>query len=205
MHRRTFSSVLLLSPLIVYAQASATSRIAILTDLVNAIGAAGQAISKLTAGFKDLVVAGRDTYDYVSAKRERNRLIDISRRTTNLISTQNILVVGSLDEYLGMHEPNDMDWARVIQNVGTTLSSVRELLRDVQHEDGSFVLESAFGTLNETLSSRSALLSQLAAMPAPKSKDEIMLLQKASAKYKVLIANAKQAIGELNSYVKSKE
>ena len=203
MHRRSFLFVLLLSPIIARAQAGAASRIAILTDLVNAIGAAGEAISKLTAGFRDLVVAGKDSYKYVAAARERDRLIDLSRRTTNLIATQNIRVMENLDQYLAERNPTQYDWAKVVRNIEATLGSVQALLADVQAEDGSFVLEPAFLTLNQTLSSRASLLRQLAAMPAPTSKEELSLLRQASAKYKLLIANAKEAVTQLNAYVKS--
>ncbi|MEF8722447.1 MAG: hypothetical protein V5B30_07580 [Candidatus Accumulibacter delftensis] len=194
---------LLLSPLISRAQAGAAARIAILTDLVNAIGAAGEAISKLTAGFKDLVVAGKDSYNYVAATRERDRLLDLSRRTTNLIVTQNIQVVESLDQYLSERHPTKDDWEKVIRNIEATLVSVRELVADVQAENGSFVLEPAFLTLNQTLSSRASLLSQLAAMRTPNSKEELSLLQQASANYKLLIANAREAVMQLNAYIKS--
>lgn len=207
MHRRSFLFALILSPLIARAQAgavsSAASSIAILTDLVNAIGAAGEAISKLTAGFRDLVVAGKDSYKHVAASRERDRLIDLSRRTTSLIATQNIRVVENLDQYLAERNPTQDDWAKVVRNIEATLGSVQALLADVQAEDGSFVLEPAFLTLNQTLSSRVSLLTQLAAMPAPTSKKELSLLRQASAKYKLLIANAKEAVTQLNAYVKS--
>lgn len=203
MHRRSFFFLLLLSPLIVRAQGGAAARIAILTDLVNAIGAAGEAISKLTAGFKDLVVAGKDSYKYVAAARERDRLIDLSRRTTNLIATQNIRVVENLDQYLVEHNPTQDDWEKVVRNIEATLGSVQALLADVQAEDGSFVLEPAFLTLNQTLSSRASLLTQLASMPAPTSKEELSLLRQASTKYKQLIANAKEAVTQLNTYIKS--
>ncbi|MCP5235610.1 MAG: hypothetical protein H6945_07715 [Zoogloeaceae bacterium] len=203
MHRRSFLFELLLSPLIARAQGGAASRIAILTDLVNAIGAAGDAISKLTAGFRDLVVAGKDSYKFVAAARERDRLIDLSRRTTNLIATQNIRVVENLDQYLAERNPTQDDWAKVVRNIEATLGSVQALLADVQAEDGSFVLEPAFLTLNQTLSSRASLLTQLAAMPAPTSKEELALLRQASAKYKLLIANAREAVTQLNAYVKS--
>jgi hypothetical protein len=202
-HRRFFLLSLLLSPLISRAQAGAAARIAILTDLVNAIGAAGEAISKLTAGFKDLVVAGKDSYNYVAATRERDRLLDLSRRTTNLIVTQNIQVVESLDQYLAERHPTKDDWEKVIRNIEATLVSVRELVADVQAENGSFVLEPAFLTLNQTLSSRASLLSQLAAMRTPNSKEELSLLQQASANYKLLIANAREAVMQLNAYIKS--
>jgi hypothetical protein len=203
MDRRSFVCTLLLSPLIARAQAGAAAKIAILTDLVSAIGAAGEAISKLTAGFKDLVVAGKDSYKYVAAARERDRLIDLSRRTTNLIAAQNIRVVESLDQYLAERNPTQDDWAKVVRNIEATLGSVQKLLADVQAEDGSFVLEPAFLTLNQTLSSRASLLTQLAAMPAPSSKKELSILRQASEKYKLLIANAREAVTQLNAYIKS--
>jgi len=40
-------------------------------------------------------------------------------------------------------------------------------------------------------------------MPAPTSKEELALLRQASAKYKLLSANAKEAVTQLNTYVKS--
>ncbi|WP_094697265.1 hypothetical protein [Aeromonas sp. A35_P] len=203
MHRRLFMFALLLSLLIARVQASPAARITLLTDLVNAIGAAGEAVSKLTAGFKDLVVAGKDSYKYVAAARERDRLISLSRRTTNLIVSQNIRVVESLDQYLAERNPTQDSWARVIWNIEATLGSVQELLTDVQSEDGSFVLEAAFLTLNQTLSSRVSLLTQLATIPAPSSKEELALLRQASAKYKLLIENAREAVTQLNTYIKS--
>jgi hypothetical protein len=176
----------------------------VLRELVEALGAAGEAISKLTVGFKDLVVTGAAGYNYVAAARERDRLIDISRRTANLITSQNIRVVQGLDDYLALKNPSERDWAQMVGSVGTTLSSVRVLLADVQSEKGEFVLEPAFLTLNKTLAARSSLLQKLAAMPAPDTEEERKLLLQASAKYKVLIANAEQAVGELNAYVKAK-
>jgi len=203
MHRRPFLFSLLLSPLVASAQSGVAARVAILTDLVKAIGAAGDAISKLTAGFKELVIAGKDSYTYVAAARERDRLIDLSRRTTNLIATQNIQVVESLDQYLAKRHPTQDNWAKVVRNIEATLGSVRELLADVQAVDGSFVLESAFLTLNQTLASRASLLSQLATMPAPTSKEELTLLRQANAKYKLLIEIAREAVTQLNAYIKS--
>lgn len=203
MHRRNFTIALALSPLLVRAEENSASRIAILTDLVDAIGAAGEAISKITAGFKDLVIAGKDSYKYVAAERERSRLIDISRRTATLIASQNSSLVASLDEYIAKRVPGEEDWAQVSKNVGITLLAVQELLSDVQNEDGSFVLEPAFLTLNQTLSSRVSLLTRLTGMSAPRTKEERELLRRASANYKALIKNATDAVAQLNAYVKT--
>jgi hypothetical protein len=189
----------------VWSQSPSATNIALLRELVDALGAAGDAISKLTDGFKHLIVTGVSGYDYIAAERERARLIDISRRTANLIVTQNIRVVQSLDDYLDLESPTNEDWQRVAYNLNLTLTSVRELLQDVQTENGEFVLEPAYLLLNQTLAARSSLLEQLINYPAPTSTDEREMLRQASVKYKVLIENAKQAIKELNTYVKSQQ
>lgn len=189
--------------MLAHAQGETASRISILTDLINAIGAAGDAISKLTAGIKDLVIAGNDAYKYVSAKRERDRLIRLSQKFIILMAAKNAPVVESLDEYIAQRHPTQKDWSKVVQNVNSTLLSVQELLTDVQHEDSSFVLEPAFLTLNQALTSRTSLLSKLADMPAPTTNEALGLLRQASAKYKVLIANTKEAVAQLNIYIKT--
>lgn len=205
MLRRTFLLTTFLLPPLAWAQSGAVGRIAILRELVDAIGAAGEAISKLTAGFKDLVVTSAAGYNYVSAERERSHLIDISRRTTNLIVTQNVRVVQSLDEYLEIKHPSDEDWRQVIGNVDSTLVTVHTLLSDVQSEKSDFVLEPAFATLNRTLAGRVSLLQQLSHMGPPTTLEERKLLAQASEKYKVLIANAERAVVELNAYVKARK
>lgn len=205
MLRVSFLLALLALPISAFGQGAPTDRIAILTDLVNAIGAAGKAISDITAGVKDLVVAGKDAYSYVAAERERNRLNDIVRRTTNLIASQNARVVRSLDEYLAQHNPTAYDWNEVVANINSTLTSVQELLADVEKENGSFVNQNAALALKKTLAARSVLLERLAAVAPPFSKEERVLLKKASGEYKILIANAEAAVNELNTYITAKK
>lgn len=205
MKRRTFFVTVFSIPTAALAQAESAIRLAILTDLVKAIGAAGDAISKLTEGFKTLVVAGNDSYNYIAAERERARLIDISRRTAQLIATRNVLVIESIAQYLEAPKRRQEDWSRVVVHVDDTLNSVKLLLSDVQQEDGSFILEPAYLTLNEVLSGRVRLLDQLAAMRAPESREELALLSAANEKYKTLVARATVAVTELNTYVKGKK
>lgn len=203
MHRRTFTLALLLVPAIAGAQVGVDVRLAVLTDFVKAIGAAGEAISKLTEGFRTLVVAGNDSYKYVAAEREKSRLIDISRRTTELIARHNIAVIESIDQYIASPKRTQQDWTRVVLNVEATLSAVQRLLLDVQGENGSFVLEPAYLTLNQVLSGRVRLLGQLAAMAPPESAEELALLAQANENYRVLVDRATEAVGQLNAYVKS--
>lgn len=60
MNRRLFLFSLVAFPASSFGQASAISRIAIFTDIVTAVGAAGKSISDFTTGIKDLVIAGKD-------------------------------------------------------------------------------------------------------------------------------------------------
>lgn len=205
MDRRSFFLGSMLIPVVSFSQELTHPRIAILTDIVNAVGAAGKALSDLTNGLRSLVEAGSDAYNYVSAQRDEERLTEIVRRTGNLIFSQNAVMVRSLDEYLALKAPGDQDWRVVARNIESTLSTVNELLVDVQNEKGSFVKQDASLTLKGALASRSSLLGKLSGMNPPFNRSERVMLQKISAEYKVLIANAEGALKELNAYLRTKK
>lgn len=206
MQRRSITLAAVLLPATALPQTpAAVNRVGVLTDLVTAIGAAGEAISKLTAGFRELADAGKDSYQYVAAARERDRLMNISRGVTDLVISQSTTVVQSLDEYLA-HDKRDLSsWLEVVSHIERTLVKVHAVLEDVKKEDGSFILEPAYFSLRETLTARSTLLEKLGTVAPPHSKSEITLLRQASAQYKRLINNAKTAVGELNRYIKGKK
>lgn len=183
--------------------ASSLSKIAILKDLVEAIGAAGDAIASLTDGVAHLVVTGSDAWSYVSAKRERNRLLDISSRTVDLIAQKNVRVVTAIENYLSIQNPTSDQWRTVTAALNRTLSDVLNLLEDVRSERGDFVLQPAYLTLHTSLNSRASALQQLSTLPPPTSTEERELLRQANEKYKVLISNATKALVELNKYIAS--
>lgn len=181
--------------------ASLNPRIALLQDLVDAIGAAGDAISKLTDGVAHLVVTSVNGYNYLAAVRERNRLIDISSRTAFLIAQKNVMVIDSIESYLRIQNPTPEQWSAVTTALNMTLTEVLNLLNDVREERGDFVLQPAYLSLNISLNSRAAALQQLSTLSPPTTPEERQLLQQASDKYKILISNAKKAVTELNKYV----
>jgi hypothetical protein len=205
MNRRFLLLTLFTLPISVAAQSTAAARIAILTDLVNAIAAAGKAISALTDGVKDVVVASSSAYDYIAAKRELNRLNDIVRRTGNLIASQNSLVVKSLDDYLEKKQPTEADWETIAGNIGKTLTTVYELSSDIEQENGSFVNQDASLALKEAFAARVSILNRLSTMRPPFSSQERVALRQISKEYKVLIANARAAIKQLNTFIATKE
>ena len=92
----------------------------------------------------------------------------------------------------------------LVRHLNNTLIYVQELLQDVRAENSDFVLEPAYLMLNRTLTDRSSLLVQLSSLPAPTSAEEREILRYASHKYKILIANAEEAVKALNAYVKGK-
>jgi hypothetical protein len=108
-------------------------------------------------------------------------------------------------EYLTLPNPSVGDWQRVVRNLDATLSSVRVLLGDVQKERSDFVLEPLYLALSRTHTARSSLLGQLATLPAPSAPEEREALCQGNEKYKLLIANAEQAVLELNAYVKARK
>ena len=201
MRRRIF--VMALAWVWPQVQAVGSERLVVLNQLLATVSAAAQAMSQLAKGLKDWLILGQATYSVFSAERERSRLIAISKGMTALVVSQNAGLIQTLDQYLGAKAPTENDWARVLTQVEATLVAVQVLLKDLQAENGPVVFEPVFLTLNQTLSSRTALLDTLLDMPVPHDAPERQVLHKVSRAYKVLIANARQALYELNRYVKS--
>ncbi len=181
---------------------SQASKLAVLKEAIDAVGAAGDAIAKLTDGIKHLVVTGAQGYDYVSAQREYARLKDLSARSRSLIMEQRVHVVENIDEYLQLSAPTQDDWRRVAEKLGSTLKDVNALLTDVQNERSDLVLEDAYAKLSSSLAARANLLGKLAAMDPPVSPEERAMLQTLQEKYQVLLKNFEAAIEELNLYIK---
>lgn len=203
--RLLITLVLIVMPLIAHAQETAASRINLFKDAVEAIGATGDAIAKLTDGIKHLVIAGADGYNYVSAERERDRLIRLSARATDLGSINQQIVVRSIDEYLMMSNPSKADWDAVNEGIRNVIQGVKGLLDDVRNERSDFVLEESYSKLVSTLGSRALLIDKLASLPAPSTVEERAELARINIEYKRLLANFKEAISELNAYLKHKK
>ena len=207
MKRRFFlwlTSSLLVFPSNAWAQLPPNADpIAIFRELVKALTEANGLISMLPGVFKHL-----------TDKRERQRLLDISRRTVFLITTRNIPTSEIIDMYLATHKsfnseenfvPFATTWQEVVSSLNETLSYVYELLEDVQSEKGGFVLEPEYLELSKTLTSRTSLLKKLSGLPEPSTPEEYELLHLANSKYKLLISNTEELVGGLNAYIKGKE
>lgn len=176
----------------------------IFKEVIEALGAAGDAIAKLTDGIKHLVVTGNDGYEYISAKREHSRLIDLSARLSHLSGHYNIRVVESIDEYLKKENPTIYDWYTVQAGIEKAITEVHSILQDVKEERSDFVLEEAYFTLSETINTRATLLSRLEAIPQPAADEQLEDLRTINEKYKILIEKLNEAIKELNEYLKKK-
>lgn len=206
MNRRNFLIALLVLPNSVTANPAVAGLAAIVVLLANA----GDALSKITKGFRDLATAGSDAYSFSAAIRERDRLKILSKDLRELTNHYNSRVVDSIDDYIVMVRREKLDsekktraWALVSSHIDRTLESVAGLLDDVKKEDGDFVLMPAYESLRATLNSRSVTLGRLRDITAPTSKEELVQLEQLSEKYKIFIVNAKEATNQLNEYIRT--
>ena len=184
------------------AETNALKRINLFKDAVEAIGAAGDAIENLTNSIAHLIKTGSEGYDYVAAKREYNRLKGLSARSTNLINLKQEAVVKSIDEYLATDSPSNYEWDSLIQGIQGVVGDVRLLLDDVKEERSDFVLQDAYIKMGSSLQSRTMILNKISSLPKPNSEEELEQLRKLNDEYKRLIASFKEAIKQLNTYIK---
>ncbi|MFT5306705.1 MAG: hypothetical protein ACI89M_002231 [Chitinophagales bacterium] len=187
---------------VAYSDTKSSNRINLFKDAVEAIGAAGDAIESLTDSIGHLIKTGNDGYDYVAANREYNRLKDLSARSTNLVNLKQEAVVKSIDGYLAIDKPSNYDWDSLIQGIPDVVSNVKLLLDDVKEERSDFILEDAYAKMGSSLQSRTMVLNKISSLPKPNSKEELEQLRKLNEEYKRLIASFKDAIKQLNTYIK---
>ncbi len=189
------------------AEVALNVRLQALKDLAEGVGAAGDALTKLTGGLRSLVGAGAEGFDVAKARVIYSRLKDTSALTSRLVVAQSA-VVGGLEEYVRIAPTLD-DAARRgawLENVG----KLQELLREVQsvldrvrEERSDFVLEPAYAKIMKTLGERVTLLSRLSALPPPREDAELTLVREIAAKYRVLIEQLESARDEMNAYLKA--
>lgn len=192
--------------------ASVTAKIdniAILEELVKAIGAAGDALAKLADGVKHLVETGAEGYDAVKARYVNERLRDLSAMITLLSASQQKIppslkayaqnvVSWSVDE--GNHQ-----WVLIVTRLKGVLQKVNGLLARLSEERSDLVLQPAYAQLANALNGRVTLIEQLLDMPAPKTNGELQVVRQAATKYEILIAQLKRARDNMNEYVKQVE
>lgn len=181
------------------ATAQGMKPVKLLRELVDLIGAAGDALGKVADGFEKAVGAGVRTYDTVSARRTRSRLYDLRARLNMLAGVQNVLVFDTIGDYLD--RPHPVTWRRVTEKLGDVSTRVAGLLDDLGEERSHFVTTEAHAALVATLQARNSLIARLQAMPPPASAEEMAMLRHAREKYGVLIRNLVRASDALAAYL----
>lgn len=186
----------------------ATEKIAILKQFVDLVGATGDAMKKITDGFKHLVVAAVQAYDATKARALHARLIEVSELATSLIIVQSTLPE-TLGAYAGRaHELTDAErrstWRTVVGRTQPVLERVKTLLEKPREQnDTDFVAEPAYVKLREALEARSTLLQKLMAIDPPATPAELDVVRDAAMRYGRLIQELNAARDELNTYVKA--
>jgi hypothetical protein len=181
------------------------STLLLYTEAIAVVAAAGDAITRIVYGVKHLVVTGASGYNYLAAQRQRDRLIELSARATDIQVTSNVAVIRSLDEYLGKRRPSASDWMAVQESLAQVLEHLVELLDDVRHERSDFVLEEAYRKLLETTSSRAMLAGQIGSLPPPSNDEERRAVRQLTSEYKRMLACFGEAVQQLNEYLKRRD
>jgi hypothetical protein len=101
-----------------------------------------------------------------------------------------------------LRNPGPKDWENVQSVISHILIDVRNLLWDVKAERSDFVLEDAYGKLEEILGVRASLLSRLIYLPQPNTAQERKALQRINSEYKILQERLKEAVVQMNTYLK---
>jgi hypothetical protein len=203
MKRRGFLLAILTLPTTAWPQAAGVAvRVELLKEFVQIVGDAGDAIGKLTEGFKKLVVASKDSYNYVAAQREQKRLLEIAILTTEMTARSNYRVEDAINNYhQGDASSRPRPWTRLVRSVAQTLAEVEQLLANVKKEDSAFVLEPVYRTLNDVLYGRERLLLKLLEMPAPETDEEFKILLELREKYRYLHTQTEIALTQLTEYI----
>jgi hypothetical protein len=207
MQRRTLLVTTVASFVLVHrqshSQGSPASRAGMIRDAATLVAAAAEALGKVADGLKTFVVTGYQGYSFVAAKRQHERLKDISARATDLVSTKQGLVTRSIDEYLAMRDPTPGDWWAVTDRIDRAALGVTQLLGDVRDERSDLVLEEAYSKLLGSLQSRNLMLTKLRSLPPPSSPEEREALAYLNVQYKALLEAFGATIKELNAYIRS--
>lgn len=170
-----------------------------MTEVSEALEAAGTGLEKLVAAVQQLVASGVRGFDIVVARRAASRLRNISALGTRLGITQRAV----LDEIEGyLQHPDPAKWLKVTEELQEILVAVTEVFSMVQRERSEFVAEPAYELLMSTLYSRSLVVSGLIDLPAPKSAHELEELAVVHDKYRNLLDQLRIARNELNEYLK---
>jgi hypothetical protein len=182
-----------------------TLSISVLKDLVEAIGAAGDAIKHLTDGFAYLISSGVSGYDQAKARIVYDHLMDISVVATSLHIFQGTMPGGLIDYADRAPITNEAArkarWNEVVIQMKEILNSVLSLLERIERDRSDFVLQPAYVKLIETLRARSSLLQKLIDMEPPNTSEEIALIKKSAIHYRALIERLEVARDELNNYL----
>jgi hypothetical protein len=184
-----------------FSAPSKASKLQILTEVAKALGDLGDSVVKITDGVKQVVITGGEGVSFVLAKKTKSELKDLSATSAQFAAQQNARVIQSIDEYLKY--PSARDWPAVQQKLSNVLLRGTELLTEWNEERSDFIVESSYAQLLETLNARVNILQKLSSMEAPTTKEELEALSEVNERYKTLIQKFKNAVQELNAYIKS--
>lgn len=184
------------------AHANPKSKSSVLLEAAQAIGALGDAISSITDGVKKLVVTSTKGVDYVLAEKTRSDLKDLGAKSMQFTITNNMFFINSIEEYLFRRTPDT--WKEVKISLTSVLTDGEELLSEWKEQRSDFVLEEAYEKLYSSLHSRLSIVKKINHLGPPETEEELEALKKVKVEYESLIIQFREAVKELNLYIKNK-
>jgi hypothetical protein len=175
----------------------------LIRGIIETVGAAGDAIGKLTEGVRKLIIAGDAGWQTLSVRRTHASLIELSAALTGLAARQRVGAIPALEQYI--RQPSATSWPTVTGELSDVLNQVNNVLTQLNKDRSDLVLQPAFAKLQNTLQARASLLSQLQGAAPPLTKAELAELRGLLEKYRVLVAQLEAARDEVNEYARSKK
>ncbi len=97
-------------------------------EIIDTIGAVGDALTKIVDGIKHLVVTGTSRYNYVSAERERKRLIEISARASLLTRISELRPPETAEEKESLRDLNT-EYKRLLASFSEAIKLLNDYLK----------------------------------------------------------------------------
>jgi len=184
-------------------------KVSVLKDLVEAVGAGGDAIAKVTDGIKHLVATGVEGYDAARARRTYAKMLRLSARLVRLIDDKKALVrrlnAFVRDAPLLTGAEYQERWKKLVlfslKPAKKRLDAELTVLYSLSDE---FVLDPAYVSLVHLLDFPGRALEPIQGMyAAPSTAEELKVIGELADVYARLIVEFERAREEMSAYLKS--
>jgi hypothetical protein len=154
---------------------SVNLKIDLLRQITDAVGAAGEALSRLADGIKHAVDTKTAFETESAARNTHDRLLALSKDVLAFREHHNAMTLTIIETFVDA--PNAANWDAIMRHAQTTLSEALLLQKKLDAENSEFVLKPAYETLSMALEGRVSLLTQLEQLSFPSTPQELEIMR----------------------------